>query len=1012
MCMKLKINNFLKCGLVMVALLLIGNYAEAQRVIKGKVTDAETGDALIGANVVAKGTTSGAATDIDGMYSVSVPAGATTIDFTYAGYTAQSVALGVSNTIDIAMAPGKVLDQVVVVGYGTSKKSDLTGAVGNITEKDFNKGLVTSPEQLMQGRVAGVQVSSNSGEPGGGINVRIRGTSSVRAGNNPLYVVDGVPLSGDDGAGVENAQGFGRIAPRNPLSFLNPDDIASIDILKDASATAIYGSRGANGVVLITTKKGRDGKGTVDYTFSYGISNITKRYDLLDAAGFAKANLDQNLKGNIDWQDQIFQTGAAKNHALSFGGGNADGSYRFSVGYLNQDGIIKESGLDRYTARFNASQKFLNNRLTLSMGATLANTLDRTSPIADNAGFVGDMLTSALKSNPTSYLNTQKTVGTGDSLINGLPFLNQQSDEEPNPAAFLKYYRGRTKSLRGLGNISAEFQIIDGLKFKTVLGVDRSFSSRFDAFSSDLVLQGNFKKDDKTKEVIAAGRLYTNSIDAESRLMENYFTYDKKFGMVGFSGLLGYSYQNFDNSGRTTNSGGFATPDIDLMVNNTAEAKASVTNSSARFDELQSYFGRVNVNIGEKYLVTASLRQDGSTKFGPNNKTGIFPSFAAKWRIGQESFLPKDLFSDLSVRVGYGVTGNQEIPHNIYDGRVRKAGGFINNDFNVEGANSITTVSTANPDLKWETTAATNFGIDFGIMKGRISGSIDLYNKETKDLLFRLETAQPAATPFFWDNFAGTVVNKGVELGLNIVPMDGDFKWNVAFNVAYNKNRINGLNKDISINTGEVNGQGLSGAYAQRIADGQPLFAYYLRDFKGFSTDGTQEIYNGGDVQQFLDGKSPLPSVTGGVTNSFSYKGFDASIFFNGVFGSYIYNNTANALFTAGALGAGRNVTKNVVGNGENKANSPDVSTRFLEKGNFVRLSNLSLGYNFNTKGTSIGGVRLFVAAQNLLTFTKYSGQDPEVSINKALNGVPSFGIDYNAYPRARTITVGAKVSF
>jgi TonB-dependent starch-binding outer membrane protein SusC len=921
------------------------------------------------------------------MYSVSVPAGVTAIEISYAGYTAQTIALGVSNTVDIALASGTVLDQAVVVGYGSSKKSDLTGAVGSITEKDFNKGIVTSPEQLMQGRVAGVQVSSNSGEPGGGINVRIRGTSSVRAGNNPLYVIDGVPLSGDEGSGVEDAQGIGRVSGRNPLSFINPDDIASIDILKDASATAIYGSRGANGVVLITTKKGKDGKGTVDYTFSYGLSKITKKYDLLTAAEFAKANEKQDQKKSIDWQDDVFQTGASKNHALSFGGGNADGNYRFSLGYLNQDGIIKESGLDRYTGRFNATQKLLNNRLTLGVSTTVANTVDRTSPISDNAGFVGDLLSAVLKSNPTMDKFAKGDDPLTAEVEKDATILNQPGESEPTPAAILAYYRGRNKTLRGMGNVSAEIQIIEGLKFKTILGFDRSLSSRYDAFSGALKMQS----------ITGKGRLYTTDVNTESKLMENYFTYDKKFGMVGLSALVGYSYQNFDFSGRSTGATAFSTNNLDLMINNSATAGKQVSNSNARFDELQSYFGRANFNIGEKYLLTASIRQDGSTKFGPNNKTGIFPAVAAKWRIGQESFLPKGVFSDLSVRAGWGITGNQEIPHNIYDQRVRTSNLSFNSDGNLTGG-ALDAVSFAQPGLKWESTAATNFGIDFGVMK---------------NLLLKLKTAQPAPTPFVWDNFAGTVVNKGVELSLNIEPMVGDFKWSVNTNVALNNNKV----KDFGaiINTGEINGQGLTGAFAQRIANDQPLFAYFLRPFGGYDAEGNS-IYPQGDVQQFLDGKSPLPKVTAGVTNTFSYKGINLSASFNGVFGHYIYSNTANAFFTKGALSNGRNVTKNVVNDPiaskEGKFNAPDVSTRFLEKGDFVRLANLSLSYDVKTGVPSISGLRFFVTGQNLLTFTKYSGQDPEVTTNKALDGVPSFGIDYNAYPRAKTFTVGAKVSF
>ena len=995
--MNLKLNTFLKNGLLLMVAIMLGVTVQAQRTVKGKLSDASSGEALIGANVVTTG--SNAVTDVDGMYSINVPAGATALTFSYTGYDSQTVTLGSSNVIDVSLRAGKVLEDVVVVGYGSVRKSDATGAVSAITSKDFNKGVITSPEQLMQGRVAGVQVSQNSGEPGGGINVRIRGTSSVRNGNNPLFVVDGVPLTGNSDEPASNAEGFGRIAERNPLTFINPDDIESINILKDASATAIYGSRGANGVVLITTKKGKEGKGTLEYGYSLGSSSITKKYDLLNAAEFASANPKQDKKGSTDWQNEVFQTGLAHTHSLSFGGGTGNGNYRFSLGYLNQAGIVKESGIKRYTARFSSEQRLLNDRLTLSTSLTLANTEDKTSPIAENSGFVGDLLSAVLKSNPTLPKTiVVKNVKTGlDETV-----LNQPGETEPTPSAILNYYKGRASGLRGLGNITGAVKIAEGLTFKTVLGFDRSFSSRNEAFSSDLLMQA----------VTGKGRLYSSSKNGDSKLMENYFTYDKKFGAIGFTGLLGYSYQNFSNSGRFTNATEFATPNLDLMVNNSSTAGKTLTNSYSSYDELQSYFARVNFNISEKYLLTASLRRDGSTKFGPSNKYGNFPSFAAKWRVSQESFCPK-FFSDLGIRVGYGVTGNQEIPHNIYDQRNRTSDKSFDSGGGLQGG-SIVAISNSYPTLKWEQTSATNFGLDFGFVNNRISGSVEVYNKNTTDLLLLVRSAQPAASAFNWTNLNANVINKGVELTLNVAAVaKKDFQWNISGNVAFNNNVVKNFTG--LVNTGEISGQGLTGAFAERIAEGQPLYAFFLRPFGGFDADGNS-IYPQGDFQQFLDGKSPLPTMTGGLTNTFSYKGLDLNIFFNGVFGNYIYSNTANAFFTKGALSNGRNVTKSVINDEvakkEGNFNAPDVSTRFLEKGDFVRLGNVSLGYNLKPGVAGISNLRLFVAAQNLATFTKYSGQDPEVNTSKQIDGVPSAGIDYNAYPRAKTVTVGANVSF
>lgn len=1000
--MKLKFDFLAKCLLLTALVLGTGSLAMAQRTIKGTVTDAQTGDALIGANVLVVGTSTGTISDIDGTYELRVPAGSTEIEFTFTGYSAQKITLTASNVYDIQMAAGAVLDEVVVIGYGSVKKSDATGSVSSVSEKDFNRGIVSSPEQLIQGRAAGVQITNNSGEPGGGINVRIRGTSSVRGGNNPLYVVDGVPLSGDNTSGGGFDVGLGRQTTRNPLNFLNPNDIASIDILKDASATAIYGARGANGVVIITTKRGQSGKGVLDYAYSAGFSSITKKVDVLGKDEFldayeafngaaARASLDGGA--NTDWQDEVLQTGISHNHNLSFGAGDKAGSYRFSLGYLDQEGIIITSGMKRLSGRFNGERKFLDDRLKLGTQFTVANTHDDAVPISENVGFEGDLWSNALKANPSRAV--RKADGT---------YL-QPGNSEPNPVAMIDLVKDFTNTLRALGNFNAEIQLFDGLTFKSVVGFDRSASSRKSAWSKDLLAGtgGPFGK----------GFLYLGDVEVFNKTWENYFNYTKDFGSLNVNGLLGYSYQQFDNTSKFTELTNFRTNNLDLMINNYASAdqaggKGIVgTNSSRTVDELQSYFGRVILGLNDKYLLTATLRADGSTKFGGDNKYGYFPSFAFKWRLIEEDFVP-ELFSDLGLRIGYGVTGNQEIPHNLYQERQRFGNWDVNSNGDVTGG-GLGSVAFANPGLKWETTVQTNLGIDFGFADNKVSGSLDIYSKNTNDLLIQVTAAQPAVNPFVWTNLDADVINQGVELSLNLVAVDkSDFDWNVIGNVAYNKNEV----KNFSglINTGEINGQGLTGAFAQRIAEGQPLFAFFVREFGGYDDNGIT-IYTGGDFQKFIDA-SPLPKVTAGLTNTFRFGELDFSFFFNGQFGHYVYNNTANALYTAGSLANGRNVTKDVVGNGEGRLNAPDVSSRFLEKADFVRLQDMTLGYNIKTGAKNISSLRVFATAQNLFVITNYSGQDPEVNTNKALNGVPSLGIDYNAYPRAKTILLGAQVSF
>lgn len=990
------LNTLAKGGFIVAFLMLLCNFAVAQRTVKGKVTDAESGEGLIGATVSVVGTTRGASTDIDGNFSVDVPAGSTQLRFAYTGYAEQVVDLTASNVVSVALKPGTVLDEVVVIGYGAVRKVDATGAVSSVTEKNFNRNAI-APEQLIQGRAAGVVVTNNNGEPGGGINIRIRGTSSVRAGNNPLFVVDGVPLSGDESSGSSSVQGLGSQAARNPLNFLNPNDIASIDILKDASATAIYGSRGANGVVIITTKSGQSGKGVLEYGYTVGMSTLANTYDVLNAseflAGWQKLNpgadpKEVNYGGDTDWQKEITRTALSQNHNLSFGGSDKGGDYRFSLGYLNQEGIIRESGIQRLSARFNGAKKFINDRLKIGTNLTVSKTHDEGAPITESAGYEGDAWANALKGNPT-----------WPSHKDGKVFQSGKNGE-PSPLAMIELSEDFTNTLRALGNVNAEYKLMDGLTFKTVLGFDQSISARKNAWSKDLIAGD---------AIGGLGRLFNTDIQSNNKLWENYFNYNKSFGKVNFTGLLGYSYQRFEYTASRNTYSKFSTNNLDEMINNTSSAGVSaVVNSSNSVDELQSYFGRVNFGIADKYLLTATLRADGSTKFGPNNKYGYFPSFAFKWRLIEESFCP-DLFSDLGLRLGYGVTGNQDIPHNLYLTRTRFSDGGIDNGGNAftGGASS---VAFENPDIKWESTSQANLGLDWAFWGSRLSGSIDVYKKNTKDMLVKVYAAQPSPSAFTWKNLDADVENKGVELGINLVAVEkAKFSWRFMANVAFNSNEVKSFGS--ILNTGRIHGQGLSEAYAERIAEGQPLYAFFVREFVGYDKDGITLYKDGVDKQVFVD-KAPSPKMSTGITNQFQIGGLDVSIFFNGQFGHYIYNNTANALFTAGALGAGRNVTRDVLTNGESRNNAPDVSTRFLEKGDFLRFQDLTIGYNLKMKNKMVSGLRVFLSAQNLAVFTKYSGLDPEVNINKNIDDIPSLGIDYNAYPRARTVSLGANVSF
>jgi iron complex outermembrane receptor protein len=437
------------------------------------------------------------------------------------------------------------------------------------------------------------------------------------------------------------------------------------------------------------------------------------------------------------------------------------------------------------------------------------------------------------------------------------------------------------------------------------------------------------------------------------------------------------------------------------------------TNSSLETDELQSFYGRFNVSISDKYLITATVRADGSTRFGGNNKYGVFPSAAFKWRLSEESFIP-EAFSDLNFRISYGVTGNQQFGHNLYTQTVRYGSWGINTGADNVNGGGLGPVAFQNPYLKWESTSQLNVGFDFGLMNNRLRGTIDFYRKNTTNLLTVTYSAQPAPQPFIYQNLPADIINQGIELGLNYdAIVNTGFKWNVAFNGAYNNNEVTNLGT--FYNAGEINGQGLSGAYSQRIADGQPLYSFFVRDFQGFDSNGIAQ-YAGGDVQKFV-GKSPLPKWNLGLTNTLNYKNFDLSIFFTGQLGQYVYSNTANAFFTAGSLANGRNTTKDVPTTNEAKLNAPDVSTRFLYDASFVRLQNVTLGYNFKPETGPFKNLRLFVTGTNLLVFTSYPFQDPEVSVPKpvTLGSAPPVsvaGIDYTTYPRARTFTFGLNATF
>lgn len=1023
------------------------------KTVTGTVTASDDGTTLPGVSVLEKGTTNGTMTGVDGSFTVSVSEAATLV-FSFVGYNTIEVPVGTQQNIRIALEPNiTALSEVVVIGYGEVNKRDATGAIATVKSEDFVKGIIASPEMLIQGKTAGVQITSSSGEPGAAVNIRIRGTSSVRSGNNPLFVVDGVPLSGDFISAGGTDFGRGGSTAKNPLNFLNPNDIESMDVLKDAASTAIYGARGANGVVLITTKNGKNKKNVLEFNTGVSISEQARKYNVLNAQEFLNAY--SGLGGNADlinygadtnWQDAVNRTAVSQMYNLAYSNSYKTGNYRASLSMDDQQGIIKNSGLKRYTGRVNFSQNLFQDKVKIYVTSLFSHVDDQAAPITNTSGFEGDLMGATVFYNPTIPATPTNWV---ESRF-GEPRVQYQSDAS-NPLALLKYYADNTATDRQLITGSIGYDITKNFNFKLTGGIDHSHSVREAAFSGLMT---------KISNVSGFGRAAMTDQTNRNQIFEALLTYNKKIGENPLNILAGYSYQMVENFGLSVNGVNFGDQtNMDWMINEMKDANTAVRNyitqrwyqyeyqndnrlrvydlfsappsvtefpvasnpdlpmTGPRFvsgrnfsgkDELQSFFARANYNIGERFFFMVSARADGSTRFGQNNKYGFFPAAAAKWRMSEESFIP-ELFDELGLRLSYGVTGNQEFGHHLYSGRQQYGAPGINNDGSLAGVAGLNNVSFANPDLQWEQTAAFNLGVDYGFFNNRLYGSVDVYSKNTTKLLIQQFSAQPAPTPFIWTNLDANLMNTGVEVSVNGVVVDNqDWKFNIGANFAYNKNQLKNYTGG-SLRTGAINGQGLTGAYAQRIANNQPLYAYYLREFIGYDENG---LNADDDISRFV-GKSALPKYNLGFSLSARWKPLDFAVYFNGQFGHYIYNNIANAYLTKGAISAGRNVTPEVVASSESPVNSPDASTRFLENGSFLRMQNISLGYtvNFDNKNF-FRRIRLSATGANLWLMTDYSGLDPEVNVDKAIDGVPSLGIDYTAYPRAKSVTFGLSATF
>lgn len=979
--MKLKFDFLRK-----VALLLIGvaflNFAHAQRTITGTVMDEDGSEPLIGATVVVKGTSKGTITDFDGKYSLEVPADATALEFSYTGYANQTIELGASNTVDVTMSAGTVLDEVVVVGYGAVKKSDLTGAVATLKADDFNQGIVVGADQLIQGKVAGVQMINNSGQPGGATTVRIRGNSSIRAGQDPLYVVDGIPLDGRSARPDFNSA-TGNTPGANPLNFINPFDIASIDILKDASAAAIYGSRAANGVVLITTKKGKAGENSIDFNANTGFSNILQKYDVLNASEYRATASDYGITfddqgADVDAFDEILQSGVYQNYNVGFTGGTEKNKFRISAGLQDVEGIVKETGIRKYTGLLNGNLNYFDNdRLRIDYMLVLGHTTEELAPISTNAGFTGNLVGQALQWNPTTPLRN------ADGSLNVL-----KGSTTVNPVAYNAAYDDEARVTTIIGSISPSFKITDNLTYKMLYSVNQSSGSRRSQTRSFINIQG---VEDVGVAFIANAKLttqqFTHTLTYAQDITDN----------LSLNILGGYEYQKFDFGGDFAAGQDFPFDVIDYYnyLQGSDESTRNIGSFTQPISELQSFFGRVNATVADNLLLTATVRADGSTKFGENNKYGVFPSFAAAYNFTE--FMP-DEFDQLKLRAGYGVTGNQEFP----------AGASLRRFAVINGGGTEQT-NAQNPNLQWETSTTIGVGVDFALFDYKLSGSIDFFERKTSDLLFFSPLSPPAPDIGIWRNLDGEVVNTGLELGLNyFVISNEDMDWNIGFNATFLNNELQNYDGP-PINTGQLFGQGITGATSQRFENGQPLGAYYLRNHTGLNDAGQSEFRD--NEALFFNG-DPNPNAIIGFFSTFRYGKFDVNVAFNGAYGHQIYNNTKNTVIPIGNLGT-RNIDANLVGNNiqEATSNAVKASDRYLEDGDYLKLTNATIGYNLGNIGV-FKSARIYATGQNLLIFTDYSGFDPEVNtVNFNENGVPSLGIEYIPYPTSRTFIFGISFS-
>lgn len=997
--------------------------------VSGTVTDSN-GAPLPGASVVEKGTSNGTQTDFDGNFSIAVSNNEAVLEISYIGFKTQQVTVGSQTQIKITLEEDAAgLDEVVVIGYGTVKKSDLTGSVVSIKSEEITKVVAPSFDTAIQGRLAGVQISSGGGQPGAETGIKIRGGNSISGSNQPLIIVDGVPInSGSASDGTVESAGI------NPLGSINPNDIASIEVLKDASAGAIYGARAGNGVILITTKTGSEGSPQISLNTFTGIQEVLPGFETLSASQYIeRANTanpgsftsdqiqtiyDSVGENGVNWRDELLRTALTQNVNVSVRGGTSKTKYSLSADYFNQEGVVIHTGLKRYSFRTNIDTKLSEK---VNLGARL--TYSKIDADVTNSGQVPGLENSGVATIQTATLRDPLTpVRDADGnflLVSNNP--NSDSQVE-NPVAVLEDGVSKSISNRLIGNLFMEFQIANGLTFKPSIGVD-VLNRREQYYMPTTSLIGS----------LAGGIARLGTREDNSWINENVLSYNKEFESSYVNVVLGNAVQSFTGNFFQTAVQGFPS---DLTTVNNLSAGGTVLPSTSSLDEwaITSFFGRVNYTIADKYLFTVTGRYDGSSRFGANNKWAFFPSAALGWKIHEENFLKESAVSQFKLRASYGRTGNQDIPP------FRSLSTLGTQVLNTNGTQSTTFYvdRIANPDLKWETTDQFNVGIDFGLFKQRLSIVADYYHKETRDLL--LERALPSSAGFRSSlQNIGAIKNSGVELGITSINVanKGDFGWTTNLNLSRNRSEVLDLGNDV-----EELIVGFSDNLTKEqigiLRVGEQLGSFYGRVYEGLYEE--DQLNESGDVVNSagtpifkdLDGDGDVdgedrtiigtaePDLIYGLNNNFTYKNFDLSVFIQGTLGNDIYN--ATLIDSRGALvdywenrwtvdnknDRYPRIAPNLTGANLNTANS-----YFIEDGSYLRLKNITLGYSLSTKAVEkirLSNLRFYLSVDNISTITNYTGLNPDVSGRP--NDNFNTGLDDWTYPAGRNFRFGLNATF